>query len=161
MDYPHGPSDVGFEEAQARHCKHIQSRKSGLQWTVELIKTLMDVSWDMWEHRNNVLRESPEQHHKADELEEANASIDLEWTRGPAGMLRQNLFLFRNRPAVNKRSLARKLEWLEAVTEARHAADEASKVKKECEPEQRFMDNYLIRENKKRRLTAPQRVTHQ
>jgi hypothetical protein len=118
---------------------------------VELIKKLMDVSWDMWEHRNAVLHASPERHHKADELEEANAAIEKEWVRGSAGLLTQDLFLFRHRESVDKKTLTKKLEWLEAVSAARWAAEEANRPKPAYEQERNGMRNWLEPTNKRRR----------
>ena len=41
-------------DAQAMYYQWIQSRRSAKRWTVELIKKLLEVAWDQWEHRNGV-----------------------------------------------------------------------------------------------------------
>jgi hypothetical protein len=50
-----GCMDVGWTEAQALYYKMIGSRRSGLWWTVAVIKKLWDVAWDLWEQRNGFL----------------------------------------------------------------------------------------------------------
>lgn len=142
-----GRINTDFEHVQTHHYKTIKSRRSGFRWTVELIKKLMDVSWDMWDHRNGILHADPERHHRATELEEANASIETEWTRGSTGLLQQDLFLFRDRIAVNNRTLARKIEWLDAVSTARDAAAEANRANQSYQQEREGMANWIIRNN--------------
>ena len=115
-----------LEDCQGRHYKAKKSRRSGRRWTVELIKKLQDIAWDMWDHRNSVLHNDPTRHHRKTELEEANADIEREWTRGAQGLLNHDQFLFHSREAVDNRSLEQKREWLEAVQGARDAAEMAS-----------------------------------
>lgn len=39
---------------QELYYKSIGSRKSGLRWTVALIKKLWNIAWDLWSHRNGL-----------------------------------------------------------------------------------------------------------
>lgn len=41
--------------AQQAYYKISKSLRSGRRWTIELIKKLWDVAWDLWEHHNNIL----------------------------------------------------------------------------------------------------------
>jgi len=41
---------------QAYYCL-IKSKRSGKRWTVELIKKMWAIAWDLWEHRNGILHE--------------------------------------------------------------------------------------------------------
>jgi hypothetical protein len=111
-----------LRDRQDLRYKSKQSRRSGFRWTVELIKKLQDIAWDMWEHRNGVLHDNPDKHHRKAALEQANADIEEEWSRGNQGLLREDLFLFRFKPELMKRTLERKWVWLESVTAARAAA---------------------------------------
>jgi len=45
-------------EQQQQHWKAYKSRKSSKQWTTELLKKLMGIAWDMWQHHNKVLHEA-------------------------------------------------------------------------------------------------------
>jgi hypothetical protein len=42
-------------EAQALYYRAIGSQRSGLRWTVAVVKKLWDVAWDLWEQRNGFL----------------------------------------------------------------------------------------------------------
>ena len=139
-----GRVSTQLEERQGRHYKSIRSRKTGRRWTVALIKKLQDVAWDMWDHRNSVLHNDPTRHYKKTDLEEAESEIAREWTRGSAGLLAQDLFLFRSREAVDKRNLEEKLEWLASVQGARDAAEEASAAaRRSYEQERRGINNFV------------------
>ena len=112
-----------MSEKQARRYQSKKSKRTGLRWTVAIIKKLQDIAWDMWEHRNAVLHKDPDKHHRKIALEEANAEIEREWTRGDQGLLIQDRFLFRCKEEIVKRTLERKRIWLESITGARRAAD--------------------------------------
>jgi hypothetical protein len=53
-----GCADVGWMEAQDLYYRAIGSQKSGLRWTVAVIKKLWDVAWDLWEQRNGFLHQA-------------------------------------------------------------------------------------------------------
>ena len=127
-----------------RYYKSVKSRRTGRRWTVELIKKLQDIAWDMWDHRNSVLHNDPTRHHRKTELEDVNAEIDRAWIRGATGLLSQDHFLFRSRTAVDKRTLDEKREWLASVQGARDAAEEASAAARRSYEQERIgIDNYL------------------
>ena len=48
----HGQISPTWREAQATYYILIDSQKSSKQWTIQLIKHLLNVAWDMWSHRN-------------------------------------------------------------------------------------------------------------
>ena len=148
-----GRVSASLEECQGRHYKSIKSRKSGRRWTVEIIKKLQDVAWDMWDHRNSVLHNDPTRHHRKTELEEANRDIDKEWTRGATGLLKQDHYLFRARTEVDNRSLDRKREWLNSVQGARDAAEAATAAaRRSYAQERKGMELYLSGRNVRGRL---------
>jgi hypothetical protein len=65
-----GQSNIGWQRfiegwihrewttAQQAYYQVIKSRRSGKRWTVELIKKLWAIAWDLWEHRNGILHET-------------------------------------------------------------------------------------------------------
>jgi hypothetical protein len=110
---------------------------------VALIKKLQDVAWDMWDHRNGILHDNPDKHHRKAALEQANADMEQEWARGSRGLLKEDLFLFRFKPALMKRSLERKWVWLESVAGARAAAAADALSKHSFQPERAGMRNWL------------------
>ncbi len=44
---------------QEAYWKAYTSRKSSKQWTMERIKKLMGIAWDMWQHWNKALHKEP------------------------------------------------------------------------------------------------------
>ena len=139
-----GRVSQNLEKRQDIHYKATGSQKSGRRWTVELIKKLQDVAWDMWDHRNSVLHSDPDRHHRKTELEEANTDIEKEWTRGTAGLLQQDHYLFRDRASVDTRDLDKKREWLGSVQGARDAAAAATAARRRSFlQERRGIRNFL------------------
>ena len=130
-------------EWQANHLKQSKSRKTGHRWTVAIIKKLQEVAWDMWEHRNGVLHENPDKHHRKHDLEEADAAIEKEWERGPRGLLSGDRFLFRNKKTVQEGALEQKWAWLTSVTLARKVAQEDAANKGSYSRERRGMRAWL------------------
>jgi len=49
-----------WRSEQDQYWSQICSRKLSKWWTLELIKKLWDIVWDMWEHQNEVLHHDPE-----------------------------------------------------------------------------------------------------
>jgi hypothetical protein len=114
---------------QHTHYRFKRSRRSGFRWTVEIIKKLQNVAWQMWQYRNGVLHDTPDRHHQRDLLEEVHGRIAAEWATGTQGLLYQDRFLFRSQEAVMDKTLPQKQVWLTTVALARQAAarDQANK----------------------------------
>ena len=108
-----------------------------------LIKKLQEVAWDMWEHRNGVLHDNPDKHHRKHDLEEANAAIEEEWARGQQGLLTRDRFLFRNQETVTGGTLEDKWTWLTSVALARQAAAEDVATQGSFSQEREGMQNWL------------------
>ena len=148
-----------LEVRQDKYYRSKNLKRSGRRWTIELIKKLQDVAWDMWDHRNSVLHNNPTRHFQADEAKKAAQDIEKEWKRGVAGLLKQDHFLFRSRKTVDERSLEKKWEWLRAVKLARAAAAEVAKKTDSYEPERQGLRNFLERhqqqQSNKRARRAP------
>jgi len=49
-----------WQEQQQQHWKVYKSHKSSRCWTTKLLKKLMGIVWDMWQHHNKVLHEAPD-----------------------------------------------------------------------------------------------------
>ena len=136
-------------QLQQKHYTSKDSKRTGLRWTASLILKLQNVAWDMWEHRNGILHEFPDRHHRKQALDEANASIAKEWIRGAQGLLKQDRFLFRNKQEVDRRTLDKKMEWLAAVTAAREAANADAANAPGFEGERQRLRDWLTGSNKR------------
>ena len=47
-----------WSSCQQRYYQTCKSKRTGRRWTIEVIKKLWDIAWDLWEHRNGVLHET-------------------------------------------------------------------------------------------------------
>ncbi len=47
-----------WRETQAGYWKTYKSRKLNKRWTTALIQKLLQIAWDMWQHRNHALHNS-------------------------------------------------------------------------------------------------------
>jgi len=69
-------------------------RKSSKRWTAELIKKLWNISWDMWDHRNEALHHS--QNARADILESrVNDQITALYQQGLQAIPRDSFAFFK------------------------------------------------------------------
>jgi hypothetical protein len=121
-------NDIGWDAAlegrwsmlwidiQQRHFTQIKKRRSGKRWLTAIIKRMWDISWDLWQHRNDeqVLRNNEERKKK-------NAvNIRYEYGLGPIGLDQHDKKLFE---ATLAETLTAKLQtqdaWIRRVTLAR------------------------------------------
>jgi hypothetical protein len=71
--------------AQQDYLDYLGRRKTGKRWLIAVMAKLLNISWDMWDHRNGVL------HHKDHPLMQlaskaANWQIDKEYEQGPLNL---------------------------------------------------------------------------
>jgi hypothetical protein len=132
---------------QERHFEHEGLKRTGHRWTVALIHKLQDISFAMWQHRNDVRIGEPTRHYQFDELVEANNAIDAEWAKGNQGLLKADNFLFWDRQRVAEKSLPLKWEWLMMVSNARAAAAADAGVDHTYDHERTTMREWLLRHN--------------
>jgi hypothetical protein len=111
-----GRHTKGFEHIQQAHYQTIESKKTGLRWTVALIKKLMGVAWDMWQHRNSVLHDDPENYHTKLLVGEADLAILQEFATGTSTLLREDRFLLRSKKTVLAGAIEDKTRWLASIS---------------------------------------------
>ena len=61
---PAGKGGTPFEKLQQKHFTDKDSKQTGKRWTTEIIKKLIQVAWDMWDHRNDILHNDGGNFHK-------------------------------------------------------------------------------------------------
>ena len=106
---------------QNDHYRKLDSKKSGLRWTVALIHKLMATAWDMWEHRNAVLHGATADYHTKRETAKADTEITKEFLKGKHEILRRHKHLFRSKRRIMNMNLTDKRRWLDSVKGARRA----------------------------------------
>ena len=110
-----------FETLQQRHYMDKDSKQTGKRWTTEVIKKLIKVAWDMWQHRNDILHNDGGNFHKKMEVAEAEVLIRAEYNTGKTTLLNADRFLLRSVCITIKMELQEKKMWLQDVVGARAA----------------------------------------
>ena len=54
-----GCLSVEWAKAQHAYYQWINIRRTGKRWAIALIKKLWEISWDLWDDRNDVLHKTP------------------------------------------------------------------------------------------------------
>jgi hypothetical protein len=102
----------GWSNIQQQHFKSIGSMRSGKRWLQALIQKLWDVSWDLWQYRNDIV-------HKKDlsiEDKEVNSDIEFEFSLGHQGLRGRALRHFRlGLRSVLRMSLSDRKVWLRTI----------------------------------------------
>jgi len=120
--------------------KAARTRKSCQRWTTKLIKKLLGIAWDMWQHCNEALHEDPENRPQILETE-VNQNVTELYGLGQ-GAFANSTSLFKH-PLIEllQLPLAYKSHWLETVKIAK-----AQKDRRKADPyqqEQRSMQIWL------------------
>jgi len=114
-----------WQEEQAAVWKAFKLRKSSQRWTTALIQRLVDMAWDMWHHRNEVLHNSS---YNKEHLLEANINQELQdlYYLGPQ-LLPQDAFHLWKRTAAQLKQLPSlyKHQWVETVKLAQARPEQA------------------------------------
>jgi hypothetical protein len=129
------------------HFYHKGSQHTEHWWTVAIIKQLQDISFAMWQHRNDVCIGEPTRHLQRDELLDANMTIQVEWKMGKQGRLGSDQYLFNSRERVNNKPPPLKSEWLALVTSARAAPAADDTVKDTYNHEHTGIREWLLWHN--------------
>jgi hypothetical protein len=89
---------------------------TGRSWAVSLIVQLWQLSWNQWNHRNNIDKNTLHPKKKAP-LDILNDRICVEYELGPANLLNYDQLFFRHPidTTLQKKDETQKLQWLESM----------------------------------------------
>ena len=110
-----------WREAQQRHYRNMNKRKSARSWAIALIKKLMMIQWDLWQYRNTILH-SPTGPSAIASHQSLNHRISKEKSKGMDGIAKSYTHLFSAFYSITKlqsRDISSKILWLEMVRLAR------------------------------------------
>ena len=108
-----------WTKIQEAYYKRIGSRKSGRRWTIELIKKLFDVAWDLWDHRNDVNNAKKNQATLYN-MKKVDPEIRSQFRRGSESMPQRYEYLFAGSVEdLLKSSVQHRLSWIKSVRKAR------------------------------------------
>ena len=110
--------------AQQAYYEHLGRRRTGKRWLVAITTKILNISWDMWDHRNGIL------HHKDHPWQrlEHNAvdrDIEDEYEKGLED-LNDDRWLKRTVQQVKQLPLENKQQWLRSIQLARQPFDRDS-----------------------------------
>ena len=108
--------------AQQDYLDYLGRRKEGKHWLIALTTKLLNVSWDLWDHRNSILHHKD---HPWKQLEHAAADehIDKEYNQGPLNLDQGEQWLCRTLQQVKERPMEAKQQWIKSVEIARVTYD--------------------------------------
>jgi len=108
-----------WASAQQLYFDWLGRRRTGKRWLVALTVKLLNLVWDMWDHRNNVLHASLHPWNLI-EVRQADIQIEEEYARGYENLLRKDYkWLRQSLQTVKKLPIENKLQWIESVRLAR------------------------------------------
>ena len=112
-----------WQVLQARHYKHIRTKKSSKRWTTALIKKLWEMSWDQWQHRCRILHKPGRSQRAADtNLDEAIHNQIQEGAPQHCPSHWRTYFSQRYRDAILCTTAQAKKRWLNLVRRIREAS---------------------------------------
>jgi hypothetical protein len=114
-----GKVSIRWQHVQQQYFNWLKRRNTGEAWVTALIKKLWEVSWDLWDHRNEVRLNtlSPINHRI---LEDLNAQISAKFNTGIAGLgHREHHWLDKPKAHVLGYDKEHKAQWLASLDLAR------------------------------------------
>ena len=117
-----GCMSLEWSRAQEDYYKWLGIRRTGERWVAEIIKKLWNISWDLWQDRNDILHSTPRE-----AILSGMASLDKaileEIQLGKEGLPKKVQDIFPNESEVLLEStLIQKKSWFVLVRAARELA---------------------------------------
>ena len=134
-------------EHQEGYYQRMDSKKTGLRWTVAIIHKMMATAWDMWDHRNAFLHGTSDDYHTRRETAKVDRLITKQFLKGKQKILRRHKHLFRSKRRVMRLNLTDKRRWLDSVRGARRAWQHAQTSTPNLEGMRRGMRAWLLPAN--------------
>jgi len=110
-----------WRKQQESHWKIYKTRKSSRWWTTKLLKKLMGIAWDMWQHHNEALHEDAGNQHLILEME-LNQKVTLVYELGQSAFANKTI-LKHLLPTLLQLLQAYKQHWLATATIAKQRQD--------------------------------------
>jgi hypothetical protein len=117
-----GCISTAWKEIQHSYFKWLGRRNTGRRWAELLISKLLNISWDMWDHRNSV-RHAPNNPRQRKARSALDTAVISELCSG-RGLLSTNLWHFSNLSCTGllKKSNEAKKKWLQIIEAGRRFA---------------------------------------
>ena len=112
-----------FTLAQEQHFQLTRSRKKATAWTPKLLQQIWDLTFSMWEHRNNALHGTVLTQAKSEELQRLRQKVQDEFSIGKDTLLVPDQWRLKesNREFALSLSILKTQQWLTSVDLSRQA----------------------------------------
>ena len=131
-----------FTLHQHHRLRALNRRTTGQAWIAQLIQQVWDISWGMWEHRNNILH-SPEHPDHLATREQVWASISSHMELGDSHLLEQHKYLLQTPlDRMQQWTLDQQQRWLTLLV---HAKDNYQALQ-EQRREPTALDRWLLQD---------------
>lgn len=131
-----------WASAMDQYLRSIQSKVTIRRWMTAIIRKLWEISWDLWEQRNDYL-------HRRDEsrlVAQLDADITTEFQLGSATVPRSSRHLFTDLQSILVSPIPRRKMWLSRVVAARARYQHMiAQGQMEYSSERRFLHRWLQR----------------
>jgi hypothetical protein len=115
-----------WSDVQQRYLDSLHTRKTGRRWTISVIQKALDVAWDMWEQRNDILHNTLHPRRAAEVLAIKNKLRSL-YRKGTTGFLPNDRLLFSKSEAkLLKGEPTEMIQWITSVLHASRRAAQAT-----------------------------------
>jgi hypothetical protein len=114
-----GNISILWKEIKARYFREIVKHNSGLRWTSALIQNIWQVTWDQWEHKNEILHNSEDLVTQAESVMIASR-VQMELETVIQGLLQGDRYLFDDHRVAKsaKWTVYSQVSWLYNVSES-------------------------------------------
>ena len=133
-----------WSDAQQRYIDSLQKKNTGRRWAISLVQKALEVSWDMWEQRNDI-KHNTLHPRRAAEVTRIKVQLQLLFRKGCKQFLTQDRLLFsKSEATLLKGSPIEMLQWSTSVLNAaRRAAAAANDVEATMQAERALMKRWL------------------
>ena len=139
----HGQISTSWQKHQATYFLSTNSKKSPRRWTVQFIKLLLNISWDMWSHRNGY-KHSPEGPDHQQLLQSLREQIQDEYEYGSDTLLpRDQHWLQKPIEVILAYNPATQQQWLKSLEYARERYHNQPAADPQLEQQRTLMRNWL------------------
>ena len=147
---------TNFAEIQTQHFQALGWRRTGRTWLSALIRQLWDISFTMWEHRNQVLHGDMTPR-KLQLLRHLQQQAQEQFDEGTNGLLPEDHHWLQDREAVLALDLMNLQLWHKSITLAREAYEaHIHSSRKRLTNARAFMRNWLNQRQQPPHLVPPQ-----
>ena len=138
-----GMVSTKLADVQSTYYLQRKRRNTGLRWLVALIKKLWDISWDMWQQRNDINHNTMTPR-KILEMEDLHAEVHAQFERGTEGMLPSDHHWMQDKNKILTLPMDRLKLWLQSVRLARNSSVHVARARLAArQGEQQLLRNWL------------------